>query len=43
MLDEVLKRLPALDQAGPTQRLYSNFVAGIKHMPVRFAPARAAA
>jgi cytochrome P450 len=43
MLDEVLKRLPHLDQAGSLQRLYSNFVAGIKHMPVRFTPARAAA
>ena len=43
MLDEVLNRLPDLDQAGPVQRLYSNFVAGIKHMPVRFDPARAAA
>ncbi len=43
MLEEVLKRLPNLDQAGPMQRLYSNFVAGIKHMPVRFTPARAAA
>jgi cytochrome P450 len=43
MLDEVLNRLPDLDQAGPVQRLYSNFVAGIKHMPVRFAPSRAAA
>jgi cytochrome P450 len=43
MLDEVLNRLPDLDQAGPVQRLYSNFVAGIKHMPVRFARSRAAA
>ncbi len=43
MLDEVLNRLPDLDPAGQVQRLYSNFVAGIKHMPVRFAPSRAAA
>ncbi len=43
MLDEVLNRLPDLDRAGQVQRLYSNFVAGIKHMPVRFAPSRAAA
>jgi cytochrome P450 len=43
MLDEVLKRLPALEQAGAVERLYSNFVAGIKHMPVRFTPTRAAA
>jgi cytochrome P450 len=43
MLDEVLNRLPDLEVSGTVQRLYSNLVAGIKHMPVRFAPARAAA
>ena len=43
MFDEVLTRLPGLEQAGNVQRLYSNFVAGIKHMPVRFTPTRAAA
>jgi cytochrome P450 len=43
MFDEVLKRLPDLELAGAVQRLYSNFVAGIKHMPVRFTPTRAAA
>ncbi len=43
MFDEVLKRLPDLECAGAVQRLYSNFVAGIKHMPVRFTPTRAAA
>jgi len=43
MLDEVLNRLPDLELAGSVQRLYSNVVAGIKHMPVRFTPSRAAA
>ncbi len=43
MLDEVLNRLPDLELAGTLQRLYSNVVAGIKHMPVRFTPSRAAA
>lgn len=43
MLDEVLNRLPDLKRSGQVQRLYSNFVAGIKHMPVRFASSRAAA
>ncbi|HXR34851.1 MAG TPA: cytochrome P450, partial [Candidatus Binataceae bacterium] len=33
MLDEVLNRLPDLEPGGQVQRLYSNFVAGIKHMP----------
>jgi cytochrome P450 len=42
MLDEVLSRLPDLELAGTVQRLYSNVVAGIKHMPVRFSPSRAA-
>jgi cholest-4-en-3-one 26-monooxygenase len=43
MLDAVLNRLPNLELAGGVQRLYSNTVAGIKHMPVRFTPSRAAA
>jgi cytochrome P450 len=43
MFDEVLTRMPGLEQSGPVQRLYSNFVAGIKHMPVSFKPTRAAA
>lgn len=43
MLDEVLNRLSNLERDGEVQRLYSNFVAGIKHMPVRFTPTRAAA
>jgi len=43
MFDEVLKRMPDLELDGQVQRLYSNFVAGIKHMPVRFTPTRAAA
>ncbi len=43
MFDEVLKRMPDLELDGHVQRLYSNFVAGIKHMPVRFTPTRAAA
>ena len=43
MFDEILNRLPDLEQAGEVQRLYSNFVAGIKHMPVRFTSGREAA
>jgi cytochrome P450 len=38
MIDEVLKRLPDMELAGPVSRLRSHFVAGIKHMPVRFTP-----
>jgi hypothetical protein len=32
-----------MQPAGKSERLRSNFVAGIKHMPVKFTPARAAA
>jgi cytochrome P450 len=38
MLEEILRRMPDVELAGPVQRLRSNFVAGIKHMPVRFTP-----
>ncbi|MEV0400335.1 cytochrome P450 [Actinoallomurus sp. NPDC050550] len=37
---EFLWRLPDLEAAGPPARLVSNFIAGIKHLPVRFTPVR---
>ncbi len=40
MFEELLRRLPDIEPAGPVRRLRSNFIAGIKHMPVRFAPKR---
>ena len=44
MFEELLARLPDLELNGPVQRLRSNFINGIKHMPVRFTPrAKAAA
>jgi cytochrome P450 len=43
MIEEVMRRMPEIELAGPVERLRSNFVAGIKHMPVRFAPSRAIA
>jgi cholest-4-en-3-one 26-monooxygenase len=44
MFEELLARLPDIELNGPVQRLRSNFINGIKHMPVRFTPrARAAA
>ena len=43
IVEEVLNRLPDIEQAGEAERLRSNFVAGIKHMPVRFTASRAAA
>jgi cholest-4-en-3-one 26-monooxygenase len=38
MFDELLQRMPGIQQAGPVQRLRSNFINGTKHLPVRFAP-----
>jgi cytochrome P450 len=35
---EFLWRLPDLEPAGPPARLVSNFIAGIKHLPVRYTP-----
>lgn len=38
MLRELLTRLPDLRPAGPVERLASNFIAGIRTMPVAFTP-----
>jgi cytochrome P450 len=43
MFEELLARIPAMELAGPVDRLRSNFINGIKHMPVKFAPAARAA
>jgi cholest-4-en-3-one 26-monooxygenase len=43
MFEELLKRFPDIEQAGPEERLFSNFIGGIKHLPVRFTPERAPA
>ncbi len=40
MFEEILNRLPDIELAGDVQRLQSNFINGIKHMPVTFTPAR---
>jgi cholest-4-en-3-one 26-monooxygenase len=40
MFEELMRRLPDLDLAGPVERLRSNFIHGIKRMPVRFTPER---
>ncbi|TML39644.1 MAG: cytochrome P450 [Actinobacteria bacterium] len=41
LFDAVLRRLPDMELAGPVERLRSNFINGIKHMPVSFTPAPA--
>jgi cytochrome P450 len=36
--EEILRRLPDLEVVGPVVRVRSNFILGIKSMPVRFTP-----
>jgi cholest-4-en-3-one 26-monooxygenase len=36
VFEELLRRLPDLELAGPVVRLRSNWVHGVKSMPVRF-------
>ncbi len=42
MIEEVMRRMGDLELAGPVEKLRSNFVAGIKHMPVRYKPSESA-
>ena len=39
LFDELVRRVPHIEAAGPPDRLRSNFIGGIKHLPVRFATA----
>jgi cytochrome P450 len=43
MYEELLKRIPYMELAAPPERLRSNFITGIKRMPVRFKPTSKAA
>ena len=38
MFEEVLKRMPDMEVSGEVQRLRSNFINGIKHLPVSSGP-----
>ncbi len=38
IFSEILKRLPDMTAAGETEYLRSNFIGGIKHMPVKYTP-----
>lgn len=40
IFEELFRRLPDMELAGPVKRLRSNFINGIKSMPVRFTPER---
>ncbi|MCK9520857.1 MAG: cytochrome P450 [Dehalococcoidia bacterium] len=38
LFEQLLTRFPDIRQAGPEERLRSNFIGGIKHLPVAFTP-----
>jgi len=38
MFEELFRRLPDIELAGPIQRLRSNFINGTRHMPVKYTP-----
>jgi cytochrome P450 len=42
MFEEVVRRLPDMELAGPVRRLRSNFINGFKQIPVRFTPEKRA-
>jgi cholest-4-en-3-one 26-monooxygenase len=41
LFEELVRRAPVVEQLGPPARLRSNFINGIKHLPVRLSPATA--
>jgi cytochrome P450 len=36
LFEALVRRAPKVEQLGPPDRLRSNFISGIKHLPVRF-------
>ena len=40
MFEELFRRFPDIHVSGPVERLRSNFIGGIKHLPVSFTPER---
>ncbi len=40
MFEELIRRMPDIELAGPVRRLRSNFINGYKSIPVRFTPER---
>lgn len=40
MFEELLTRMPDIEVSGPVERLRSNFIGGIKRMPVSFTPSK---
>ena len=40
MFEELFRRFPDIEVSGPPERLRSNFINGVKHLPVSFTPER---
>ena len=40
LLEEMAKRIPTIERIGEAEPLRSNFIAGIKHMPVKYPPGK---
>jgi cytochrome P450 len=40
MFEELFRRFPDIEMSGPPERLRSNFINGIKHLPVKYTPER---
>ena len=38
LLEEIVRRMPDMEPAGECEYLRSNFIGGIKHLPVRYTP-----
>lgn len=38
IFDEIVRRIPDMELTGEPERLRSNFIGGIKHLPVRYTP-----
>ncbi len=43
MFEELLAVLPDIELSAPPSRLRSNFINGIKHMPITYTPVKAPA
>ncbi|MEP6872472.1 MAG: cytochrome P450, partial [Anaerolineaceae bacterium] len=40
MFEELFRRFPDIELDGDPERLRSNFINGVKHLPVRYTPER---
>lgn len=38
LFEELVKRVASVERTGPVKRLRSNFINGLKHLPVRITP-----